>query len=208
MVVLLNGSFRGERSNSNYFLGLLEEQLSGPCERVHLNLVKDYRELKQKFQEAEAVVIGMPLYVDGVPAQVLELMEYLYGDGRGSMNGLRVYVISNMGFYESRQARILLSIVKNWCAKVGAVYSGGLAIGAGEMMGTLRNVPMDQGPNKDMGLGIKTIASHIGNGTAMEDIYTEPTGFPRGMYRLAADMNWGSQARKNGVKRSEIRQRR
>lgn len=208
MVVLLNGSFRGEQSNSNYFLGVLEEKLSGPCERVHLNQVKDYGGLKQKLQEAEAVVIGMPLYVDGVPAQVLELMEYLYADGSGSLNGLRVYVISNMGFYESRQARILLSIVKNWCAKLGAVYGGGLAIGAGEMMGTLRNVPMDQGPNKDMGQGIKTIASHIENGTAMEDIYTEPTGFPRGMYRLAADMSWGSQARKNGVKRSEIRQRR
>ena len=49
-----------------------------------------------------------------------------------------VYVVSNLGFYESEQISILLEIVKNWCSRMGFPYGGGLAIGAGEMMGSLK----------------------------------------------------------------------
>lgn len=69
MVILLNCSFRGEKSNSNYFLGLLEGLLTEPCERIQLNQVKDIPALQEKLAAADVLVFGMPLYVDGVPAQ-------------------------------------------------------------------------------------------------------------------------------------------
>lgn len=89
MVILLNCSFRGEKSNSNYFLGLLEGLLEEPCERIQLNRITDISALSQKLAEADALVLGMPLYVDGVPAQAVELMERLYADGRAVMGSLR-----------------------------------------------------------------------------------------------------------------------
>lgn len=208
MVVMINCSFRGEKSNSNYFLGLLETQLDVPCERIHLAKMKDMDALWDKLSDADAIVLGMPLYVDGVPAQAMALMEALYEKKEKVTKKLRVYVVTNLGFYESRQAKILLAIVRNWCAKMEMEYGGGLSIGAGEMMGGLRNVPMNQGPNKEMGEGIRRLAAHIKAGTAMEDVYTEPTGFSRGMYRIAADMNWAPQAKKHGVSRKQIRARR
>lgn len=208
MVILLNCSFRGEKSNSNYFLGLLEGLLEEPCERIQLNRIKDISALSEKLAEADALVLGMPLYVDGVPAQAVELMEQLYADGEGGLGQLAVYVVSNLGFYEAEQTQIQLSIVKNWCERMGLTYGGALAIGAGEMMGSLRTVPMDQGPNKAMGEGLKKLASHISAHSIMEDIFVQPTGFPRWMYLLAAQMNWAPQAKKNGLKRKEIRRRR
>lgn len=113
MVVLMNGSFRGKSSNSNYFLDVLETQLNEKCERVHLNQMKDIEAMAEKLKAADVLVIGMPLYVDGVPAQVVEFMENMYRDYKGQLCNLHVYVISNLGFYESEQIRIQLDIVKN-----------------------------------------------------------------------------------------------
>lgn len=207
MVVLLNCSFRGEKSNSNYFLGLLEQLLEGDCERVQLAQIKDFEEIYQKFVDADAVVLAMPLYVDSVPAQVVELMERLYERKSEELKGLRIYAVTNLGFYESRQMEHELAIVKNWCTKMEMVYGGSLAIGAGEMMGGLSYVPLDQGPNKEMGEGMKKLAACIKEGVVTEDIYTEPTGFPRNMYLLAAQMNWAPQAKKNGLKKRDIYRR-
>lgn len=205
MVILLNGSYRGEDSNSNYFLGLLETQLTKPCERVHINKIKSFDLLIDKLISADALVLGMPLYVDGVPAQVVELMEYLYDNKKDQLGNLSVYVLSNLGFYESQQIRIQLEIVKNWCVKMGMIYGGGLAIGAGGMMGGLRNVPYDQGPNKMMGNGIKTLAGSINSNDSIEDIYVQPTAFPRLLYFIAANMSWAPKAKKNGLKRRDIK---
>ena len=207
MVILLNCSFRGEKSNSNYFLGRLADQLSSDYVQKNLCQIKDIDTFRQEIDSADALVLGMPLYVDGAPAQVIELMEQLQEKGLENASKLRVYVVSNLGFYESQQIHILLSIVGNWCVKMKMTYGGGLAIGAGEMMGSLRSVPLDQGPNRMMGGGMKTLASHIDAGTIMENIYTEPNGFSRGMYRMAADMGWAPQAKKNGLKKKDIRRR-
>ena len=207
MIILLNCSYRGERSNSNYFLGLLEAMLEEQCERVHLNRIKDADALGEKLQEADALVLGMPLYVDSAPAQVVNFMEKMYENHKGKLENLKVYVVSNLGFYESKQIHIQLEIVKNWCAKMGISYGGGLAIGAGEMLGGLRNVPVDKGPNAQMGEGIKKLAKTISDRKTTEDIYVEPTGFPRGMYKMAAQMSWGKWAKKNKLTKKELYRR-
>lgn len=204
MILLLNGSFRGSKSNSDYFLNLLETELKEECEKVHLIQVKELPVLAEKLREAEVLVIGMPLYVDGAPAQIVEFMERLYTDFRDTFKGLTVYVISNMGFYESRQIHIQLDIVRNWCRKMGFTYGGGLAIGAGEMLGNLKNVPLDKGPNKKMGEGMKRLAAAVSKREAVSDIYVEPAGFPRRMYIMAAHMGWRNMAKNNGLTRKDL----
>ena len=102
MVILLNCSFRGEKSNSNYFLGRLSEQISEECVQRNLCQIKDMDAFRTEIDRADALVFGMPLYVDGVPAQVIELMEQLQEEGLENASKLRVYVVSNLGFYESQ----------------------------------------------------------------------------------------------------------
>lgn len=140
--------------------------------------------------------------------EVIDLMERLYEKKPEELKKLHVYVVTNLGFYEADQTKLELAVVKNWCAKMDMTYGGGLAIGAGEMMGGLRNVPMDQGPNKKMGEGLKKLAAAITERAAIEDIYTEPTGFPRRMYLMAAQMNWAPQAKKFGNKKRDILRKR
>ncbi len=208
MILLLNCSFRGEKSNSNYFLDRLAALLEEEYEKLQLSHEKDTDQLAEKWKHADAVVLGMPLYVDGAPAQVVEMMENLYAEYQGAFGKLPVYVISNLGFYESRQIEIQLEIVKNWCEKMGMTYAGGLAIGAGEMMGELRNVPLDQGPNKQTGEGMKRLADAISSKNVTENIFVEPSGFPRRLYKLCADMSWNKWTKINQLPKGALYQKR
>lgn len=198
MILLLNCSLRGEKSNSNYFLDLLEQTVGADCERMHLGTTK-FANLSEKMQQAKTIVYAMPLYVDGVPAQVVEVMERLYDEKEIRLDNKNFYIISNLGFYESKQARIQVSIIKNWCEKMMLTYGGAFVVGAGEMLGSLRNVPMNQGPNKMMGEGMVRFANAIAEKQVVEDIYVEPTGFPSKLYQLAAHANWKRQIKANGL---------
>ena len=114
----------------------------------------------------------------------------------------KVYVVSNMGFYESHQLKNLLSMVKEWCEKCGYEYCGGIAIGAGEMLKMFAN---GQGPGKHVGEGMEKLAGAIRNGDKAGDIYADVQGFPRWMYMMMANMNWPRAGKMNGLKRREIR---
>lgn len=205
MVILLNCSFRGEKSNSNYFLNHLEKFLSLPCKRKNLISIKNTDDFAQELKNADTLVLGMPLYVDGAPAQVIELMEKLHQNHKATIDKLRVYVVTNLGFYEGEQAELLLKITENWCKKMNFTYSGAISIGAGEMLGGLNSVPIDKGPNKMLGTALKKMATHISNQTAIENTIVKPTGFSRRMYMLAGNMNWAPQAKRNGIKKKEIK---
>ena len=86
-------------------------------------------------EDAETLVLCMPLYVDGVPSQMIRLMEHFERGYKGGAK--RIYLLANMGLYESCQLQSLFSAVRQWCAKMGFDYCGGLGISAGELLGEL-----------------------------------------------------------------------
>ena len=90
---------------------------------------------------------------------------------------------------------------------MGFFYGGGLTIGAGEMLGTLKKVPLDQGPNQQLGKGIRQFAEAISDKRCIEDIYVEPSYFPRRLYILAAHRNWYKMSKQNGLQRKALYQR-
>jgi len=127
MVILLNGSLRGRRGNGYYLLQRLQECGLGECaERGIVEVLRDPDRFAGELSLADALVIAAPLYVDGLPAQMLRLMEELYEKRDAVKEGLRVYVLSNLGFYESVQIKTLLDIVKNcakgWISSTAAVW--------------------------------------------------------------------------------------
>ena len=204
MVLLINCSYKGERSNSNYFLSKLQEKLNVEYEHVHLQKIHDTNLIMNKIKEADSVVFAMPLYADNIPAQVMELMEKLYEEGKEKIGNTNIYVITNLGFYDSKEAHIQLDIVRNWCTKMNIVYGGAIAIGAGEMLGGFKNISIDKGPNRSLGKGLKKMADKIKNNESFDNMYIEPSLIPRWMYMFIADRLWVSKAKKNGVGKKEI----
>jgi hypothetical protein len=182
--LFLNCSLRGDGANSKMFLDVLKQDVAD-AETVNIGTYSDRpEELVNLLAYSGTIVLGMPLFVDGIPSAALRILEAFERSGSGA--GQRVYVVSNMGFYESSQMVNLLSMVKSWCKNCGLTYCGGLAIGAGGMMNQVMKFGVG-GPARNVLLGLDRLAKAINAGENMDDIYADAYKFPRRMYMLAAN---------------------
>ena len=200
MILMLNCSYKASSSNTAYFLELLKNELgSKDAEIVSIRKVLKggFEDFAARLEQAEAFVIGAPLYVDGLPAQAVKLLELLLECGDGRFAGKPVYAVSNLGFYEGQQICNLFDIVKNWCTRMGMTYGGGLAVGAGPMVSTLKAMPLKTGLNKDIGRGLELLADAIRRGGTMDNYYAK-TRIPRVVYQQAAHINFRKTLKENG----------
>ena len=195
MILMINCSYKGNNSNSRYFLGILEQELNAiskePCRHLDIRsiLTGKFEDFLHELNEADALVIGAPLYVDGLPAQAVRLLELLQEHAQGNYSHLPVYVVSNLGFYEPQQICNLFSIVENWCARMGMKYGGGIAIGAGPMIRILKDMPLKCGLNKKIGIGFENLAKAISAHASVGNLYCK-TMIPRWVYKAAAHRNF------------------
>lgn len=202
MICMLNCSYKGKSSNSRYFLGLLEKELGKfseqKCVEMDLKqiLTTGFEDFLKKMEEMDALVIGAPLYVDGLPAQVVKLLEMLIAKARGQFPNLKVYVVSNLGFYEAEQIRHLFSIVENWCIKMGLKYGGGVAVGAGPMVRIVKEKLPWINLNKQTDDGIKKLAEAVSKGEIISNQYCK-TIIPRWVYLMAAHNMFRKEIKKN-----------
>lgn len=202
-VMILNGSMRNVNGNSAKLARTLSGRLSTETEIIDLRpYLNDMDSLINKLDGSDTMVLCVPLYVDGLPSRVIKLMELMEKRSTGPK---RIYLLANMGLYESRQLDNLFSAVKQWCSKAGFEYCGGLGISAGELMGTLMEaIPFSRGTTKKASRGMDQLVRSIDNAEAMADIYAEPFAFPRWLYVWIANTNWNRTSRKNGIKPKDM----
>ena len=172
-----------------------------------IQYLKDYlgdlSELVSVIADATDIVLCMPLYVDGLPSQVVRFMETAQREYRGSAK--RIYVLANMGLYESQQLVNLFGAVRQWCGKMTFDYCGGLGVSAGEVIGVLmQHLPFNIGFTRNVSRGMKRLAGAIDNGTVTDDIYAEPFCFPRSLYIGIANKGWERMARANGIRPEDL----
>ena len=195
MILMINCSYKASDSNTQFFLELLKEKLDGESRIIPLKKVLSggFAEFLRELEAAEAFVIGAPLYVDGLPAQAVKLLELLLLCDKTPLDRKPVYVVSNLGFYEGEQICNLFDIVRNWCARMGMTYGGGIAVGAGPMIRATKGLPL----HRDMEKGLTRLADHIRQGTAMGNYYAK-TVIPRAVFLQAAHMSFRKALKKNG----------
>ncbi|WP_051204312.1 flavodoxin family protein [Butyrivibrio sp. VCD2006] len=203
--VFINCSMRGDEANSKKFLDVIADKVSGDTERINIaSYVKRLDELCGIVLGAKKVVLGMPLYVDGIPALPLRLMEMV--EKECTDGDKKIYVVANMGFFESEQIVNLLSMVKTWCEKCGFKYCGGMAIGAGEMMGQVLKFGSN-GPGKFVYDELIRFGEAINSSEAVEDIYTKSNKFPRIAYFLAGNSGMTKSGKSNGLSKKDLMMR-
>ncbi len=203
-IVLLNGSMRNKSGNSAKLAKQLAARLEKEAEFVDLkDWMKDMPGLVKKLEAAPAIVFCIPLYVDGLPSQVIRLMEKFEQEYRGGRK--KIYVLANMGLYESSQLVNLFSAVTQWSRKMDFEYCGGLGISAGELIGGLMEmIPFGKGPIRKSSEGMDLLARAINSESKTYDIYAEPKGFPKWLFIQIANFNWDRTARKNGIDPKEL----
>ena len=203
-ILLLNASMRWKDGNSAKLAAVLAEKLEQECDTVPLvKYRQNMSELLPVMEEASAVVLCMPLYVDGLPSQLIRFMELCEREYRGAPK--RIYVLANMGLYESRQLVNLFEAVRQWCGAMGFVYCGGLGVSAGELVGALLDV-IRPGiwPTRPIVNGLCKLAGAIRTNSCTEDTYTGPDGFPRSLYIAIANSGWKRMAVKNGIRPQDL----
>ncbi len=203
-VLLLNGSMRSKTGNSAVLASKLSGLLRTQSETAALKTcLGDMDSLLPAVEGAEALVLCLPLYVDGLPSQVIRFLEHAERRYRGDPK--KVYLLANMGLYESRQLVNLFGAVRQWCGVMGFAYCGGLGVSAGELIGTMmEHVPFGGWPTQQTARGLVRLASVIDEGGTMEDVFAQPSCFPRPLYIAIANAGWNRMAKQNGLKPADL----
>ena len=198
--VLLNGSMRSKNGNSAKLAGQLASRLSRETETEWLSQgISDMPALVKRLWDAPVIVFCVPLYVDGLPSQVIRLMETFEREYSGRSK--KIYVLANMGLYESSQLVNLFEAVRQWSGRMGFEYCGGLGVSAGELVGGLMDIiPFGKGPTRRISRGMDLLAGAIESGGRTYDIYAGPEGFPKWLFIRIANISWDLNARHNGIR--------
>lgn len=136
--VMINASPKKKMSVSSYFLFLQRLFVGGKVIKEKLRNKGDHKRLLEAVSEADSIVFCLPLYVDGVPSHVLMFLKELEQYCRENSLNLNVYVISNGGFIEGNQNRVLMQVFENFCNRSGINWCGGIGIGGGVMLNVMR----------------------------------------------------------------------
>jgi hypothetical protein len=205
-LALINGSPKAKDSASECILKTLKNLFN------HKEIISEYNFRTPKLNnkdieqicQCNVIVIAFPLYVDGIPAHLLnclyEMEKFLK---KSEKSNIKVYAIVNCGFYEGKQNSIALEMIENWCERCGISFGRGIGIGGGGMLPSMSNVPEGKGPKKKSYEALKLLSTNISTNSSAENVFSSP-GFPRFVYKLSAEAGWRQKIKANGLSSKEL----
>ena len=136
--VFINGSPKKKLSVSSYLLGIVRLLVRGEVVTDQVRNAKDHERILNSIKDADTVVFGLPLYVDGVPSHMLTFMKEMEKFCVENNIHVKVYVLSNGGFIEGCQNSALMQVFENFCNRCKFKWCGGVGIGGGVMLNVMR----------------------------------------------------------------------
>ena len=202
-ISIINGSPKAIKSNSeilgNYLLSLLKENEIKKYYSIYFRLND---ENKNEIYNSDVLIFLFPLHVDGIPSNLLKLL-VKFEEEKIIKSETKIYCIVNNGFYESKQNRLAILQMKNWCEKVNARWGQGIGVGAGELLPHLKKYPLGQGPLKNLGKVLDKFSANIITLKSDEDIYINPNWL-KSLYFFQATISWILKGRKNNLRVREL----
>ncbi len=209
-VLLLVGSPRGMASTSNslgdHLLQRLEERGMATKKLLVYPALGDEKkmaDLLAAVDTCDLLVVAFPLYVDQLPAPLIDLLlgiaERRQGRSGEARQGLAAVV--NCGFPETAHCRLAGEIVRNFAAQAGFRFLGCLAAGMG---GTIGNRPLAKagGVVRHQLKALSQAATCLAEGAEIPETVIGLMGnamMPRWFYNWVGDWGWKRAAKKNGV---------
>ena len=202
-ISVINGSPKAIKSNSeilgNYLSSLLKENEIKKYYSISFRLND---ENKNEIYNSDVLIFLFPLYVDGIPSNLLKLLVEFEKE-KVIKSGTKIYCIANNGFYESKQNRLAILQIKNWCEKVKADWGQGIGVGAGELLPYLKKYPLGQGPLKNLGKVLDEFSANIITLKSDKDIYINPNWL-KSLYFFQGSISWILKGRKNNLRVREL----
>lgn len=202
-ISVINGSPKAIKSNSeifgNYLSSLLKENEIKKYYSISFRLND---ENKNEIYNSDILIFLFPLYVDGIPSNLLKL--FVEFEKEKVVNpATRVYCIVNNGFYEGKQNRLAILQIKNWCEKVKADWGQGIGVGAGELLPYLKKYKLGQGPLKNLGKVLDKFSTNILTLKSDKDIYINQNWL-KSLYFFQGTISWILKGRKNNLRVREL----
>jgi hypothetical protein len=210
IIATINGSQKAGTSNS----GIIADEVNNLLRKDHevnhyvLGSKRFSHKIYREILSSDIIVFLFPLYVDSIPSNMLRMLMDLESCIKEEDRAdIAVYAIINNGFYEGGQTRIAFDIMRNWCARAGAKFCGGIGQGAGEMLGATKNMPIHTFLFKPLKREMAALAERIAGKETCAVKYLNPF-FPRFLWRyMAVHTFWHPLARKNMIRKKDIRKR-
>jgi multimeric flavodoxin WrbA len=215
--LLLVGSPRTRKSSSFALGGYLFDHLSArgiQTETIQLHTVLRSAEkmdvLLQEVEAADLVLLAFPLYVDSLPAPVIEALERIAAAralrGQPAKNRPQLFsAIANCGFPEAQHNATALAICETFARQSGFLWAGSLALGAGE--GLVHGAPLRDagGPAIPIKKALEMAAEKLAEGQSIPQsavtLMAKPI-IPGWIYRLMGGFGWKQQAKRYGADKS------
>lgn len=202
-IMLINGSPKRKKSSSGILAKALKQFLKD-------NFVSEYHVPDKKtaipddWCDQDAIVFLFPLYVDELPAHLLQFLAQL--ETKLPKHPIAVYAVVNCGFYEGKQNKWALKMMENWCLRSGAKWGGGIGVGGGGMVPAMGDLTREKGFGKDICCALKNLAQSILKKQLCQIQFVSPN-FPRCLYIMMAQRGWRKQIKQNGMKVAELNRR-
>ena len=136
--VFINCSPKKRFCASAYFLTLQRLFVRGTKVTLKLRTPADHDPILDQIRDAQAVVFGLPLYVDSIPSHVLRFLEKMEVFCRENDLHPGIYCVANNGFIEGKQNEPLMRNFEHFCNRAGLAWGGGVGIGGGVMLNVTR----------------------------------------------------------------------
>ena len=216
--LLLIGSPKGKNSASRAIGGRLLQKLEaaglGTEEMTVLTALQsteNLHRLHKAVDAADLVIVAFPLYVDQLPAPLVQALE-LVAERRKGSPGVTPYagplvqklaVIVQCGFFETRQNQPAVDIMRQFAREAGFEWAGALAIGLG---GALRGKRLEKagGMVRNAVKALDRAAASLASGGNILDetaaLMAKPM-MPIWFYLFMANFGMKSQAKKHGARK-------
>ncbi|HPW19075.1 MAG TPA: NAD(P)H-dependent oxidoreductase [Candidatus Aminicenantes bacterium] len=215
--LLIVGSPRGQASASRALGGYLLRRLRASGLDVEeaaagavLGSPERRHALYKASDEADIVIVSFPLYVDQLPAPLVQALELLAERRRGAM-GLtpwpgpfeqKLAAIVQSGFPETSQNLVAVDIMRQFAKEAGFRWAGGLALGMGGAVGR-RPLEKAGGRLRNVVKALDIAAASLAAGGDIPDgaaaLMARPL-MPFWLYRAAATWGFRRRIRKNGAR--------
>ena len=212
--LIIYGSPKGMKGSAanlaDYFAIKLQEK-GLQVEKVGAYRSLTYSDEKERlldwFDKADVVLVCFPLYVDTLPAGLLEALEIIIENGARIGRKERVLAAEcHCGFPESSQTATALVNCRHFADRMGMKYVGGIGLGQGPMVIGTPLTEMKYARNHlplfDQAIDAIVKGEEIPK-SVLEGL--KRPFVPSWLYLLFANHGWNSRAKKNGV-RSRIRE--
>ena len=207
--LFLIGSPRGKASVSNSLGDHLLALLKGRGLETEKMLIypaladeKKMGELLAAVDSCGLLILAFPLYVDHLPAPVIDLLRRIAErrHGRHVATDQAIAAIVNCGFPETEHCRPAAEITRIFAKTAGFRFLGCLALGMGGAIGN-RELAKAGGIARHQVKALAQAAAFLADNKGIPDATIDLMGkamMPRWLYNLVADWGWKRAAKKHG----------